>query len=202
MDNRKLFVIILVSLSLLVFGITIVSTSLNSINDDEQIIENPADADPSIPQTAPQTTGTQVLTEYEVTGLKFSGEVLTCTNLTDYEQVIDLRISNLDKGNISISIGYPFSTTIDLQPDQIKRIDLPLLYGVSSINLSSNEEKLTLQVPPCIVRGGSGGNPDSQSSLSSSTDLRPPPPVPELSTIALTGIGVFSLIFMISRSKQ
>ncbi|MFU8766069.1 MAG: hypothetical protein ACNA7I_00075 [Candidatus Methanoperedens sp.] len=198
MNNRKLFVIILVSLSLLVFGITIVSTSLNSINDDEQIIEKPADADPSIPQT----TGTQVLTEYEVTGLKFSGEVLTCTNLTDYEQVIDLRISNLDKGNISISIGYPFSTTIDLQPDQIKRIDLPLLYGVSSINLSSNEEKLTLQVPPCIVRGGSGGNPGSQSSLSSSTDLRPPPPVPELSTIALTGIGVFSLIFMIRRSKQ
>lgn len=196
MNNRKL-VVILVSLSLLVLGMTIVSTSLNTIND-EQIIENPADADPSIPQT----TGTQVLTEYEVTGLKFSGEVLTCTNLTDYEQVIDLRISNLDKGNISISIGYPFSTTIDLQPDQIKRIDLPLLYGVPSINLSSNEEKLTLQVPPCIVRGGSGGNPDSQSSLSSSTDLRPPPPVPELSTIALTGIGVFGLIFMIRRSKQ
>lgn len=207
MINQKLFGIILLSLSLL--GLTgfamtsgnTQSASINTLNTEEQLTEKTlsAIAEPSGTQSA----GTQVLIESQATGLKFSGEVLTCTNLTDIEQVIDLRISNLEKDNITVSIEYPFSRTIELLPDQIKRVDLSLPSGVSSINLFSNEEKLILQVPPCVFRGGSSG--DSQSSFSSSStgqNYQPPPPVPELPTIALTGIGLFCLIFIISRRKQ
>lgn len=206
MINQKVFGIILLTLSLLglagfamTTGIT-PSAGINTPDTEEQIIENTPSANAYF--SGPQTTGTEVLTGSQATGLKFSGTVLACTNLTDYEQVIDLRIKNLDKDNISISIDYPFSRTIELFPNQTKRIDLPLPYGVSSVNLSSNDEKLTLQVPLCISGGGSSGN--SQSSFSSSTeqDFQRPAPVPELSTMALTGIGVFGLIFIISRSKQ
>jgi len=208
MFNQKLFGIILLSLSLL--GLTgfamtsgnTQSANFNTLNTEERISEKTlsANAEPS----GTPTTGIQVLTESQTTGLKFSGEVLTCTNLTDVEQVIDLRISNLDENNILVGIDYPFSRTIELAQNQTKRIDLTLPYGVSSIDLSSNEEKLTLQVPPCFSRGGSSSNSNSESSFSGSTEQRfqPPPPVPELPTIALTGIGLFSLIFIISRRKK
>ncbi len=204
MVNRKFFGIILLSLSLLGlagFAMTTGNTpsaGISTLNIEEQTIGNTLSANAYL--SGPETTGTQVLTLSQETGSKFSGEVVTCTNLTDVEQVIDLKISNLDVNNISVNIDYPFSRTIGLSPDQIKRIDLPLPYGVTSVNLSSNDEKLTLQVPICISRGGSSSH--SQSSFSGSNGDSPPPPVPELSTLALTGIGVFSLIFIISRSKQ
>jgi hypothetical protein len=195
MVNQKFFGIILLLLSLIGlagFAMTTGNTPPAGTIADNQI------ANPSVPQT----TEPQVLTEYQVTGSKFSGDVLACTNLTDFEQVIDLKISNLDENSISVNIDYPFSRTIELSHDQIKRIDLPLPYGVTSVDLSSNEEKLTLQIPLCISRGGSSSH--SQISFSSSNEdpQQPPPPVPELSTMALTGIGVFGLIFIISRSKK
>ncbi len=201
MINKKLFGIILLLLSLLGlagFALTSGNTqSASTLNNEEQLIDNT----PSANADNAGTSVTLEMAESQVTGSKFSGDVLTCTNITDVEQVIDLRISNPGEDNISISIDHPFSRTIELSPDQIKRIDLPLLYGVSSISLSGNDEKLTLQVPPCISRGGSSG--DSQSSLSSSTELpfQPPPPVPELSTISLIGIGMV-MIFIIRRNKQ
>ncbi len=206
MVNQKFFGIILLSLSLLGlagFALTTGNTpsaGINTPNTEEQTIGNTPS--PNAYLSGPQITGPQVLTEYQVTGSKFSGDILTCTNLTDFEQVIDLKISNLDENNISVNIDYPFSRTIELSHDQIKRIDLPLPYGVTSVDLSSNDETLTLQVPFCISRGGSSSH--SQSSFSSSNEdpYQSPPPVPELSTMALTGIGVFGLIFIISRSKQ
>ena len=167
---------------------------------EEQTTGNAPSA--NVDLSGPQITAAQVLPEYQVTGSKFSGEVLTCTNLTDYEQVIDLKISNLMRENISVNIDYPFSRTIELHQNESWRIDLPLPYGVTSVDLSSNDEKLTLQVPPCIIRGGSGGNSESSFSSSNGDSQIPPPPVPELSTIALTGIGMLSMIFIISRSKQ
>ncbi len=144
----------------------------------------------------------------QTTGSKFSGEVRTCTNITDSEQVIDLRLINLDVENQSISV-YPLNTTIDLLKNTKISIDLPLPYGVSTLKLvSSNGEELTIEVPLCISGGWSGDGSDSgsQSSFSGSTDkllpeYKPPPPVPELSTIALTGFGVFGLLFIIRRSK-
>ena len=207
MINQKFFVLILLSLSLIGlagFALTTGNTSsagINTLTIEEQITGNAplADADPS----GTQTTGAQVLTLSQETGLKFSGEVVTCTNLSDSEQVIDLKISNLDQDNISINIGYPFSWTIELIPGQkMNFFEQPIPIGISSIELSSNDEKLTLQVPPCVVRGG-GSSGNSQSSISSSDKdfQQPPPPVPELSTMALTGIGLFGLIFIIRGRK-
>ena len=206
MVNRKFFVIILLIFSLIGlagFALTTgnaTSSDINILNTEEQTTGNTPSADTDL--SGPQITETQVLPEYQVTGSTFSGEVLSCTNLTDYEQVIDLKISNLVKNDISVSIDYPFSKTIELSQNESWRIDLPLPYGVTSVDLSSNDEKLTLQVPPCIGRGGSGGNSQSSFSSSNGDSQKPPPPVPELSTIALTGIGMLSLIFIISRSKQ
>jgi hypothetical protein len=192
MINQKFFgIIILLSLSL----IGLVGFAVTTGNTIENIPL--ANSDPSITQT----TGTQVLTETQATGSKFSGEILTCTNLNNADQVIDLRIRNLDVDNLSISID-PLSKTIKLLPDERKSIDLSLPFGVSSLILSSNDEKLTLQVPPCISRGGSSGNSHISFSSSNGDSKKPPPPVPELSTMALTGIGIFGLIFIINRSKQ
>ncbi|OGM11194.1 hypothetical protein A2Z22_01770 [Candidatus Woesebacteria bacterium RBG_16_34_12] len=204
MINRKFFVIILLIFSLLGlagFALTTGNATSSDINTlNTETIGNTPSANADL--SGPQITEAQVLPEYQVTGSKFSGEVLTCTNLTDYEQVIDLKISNLMRENISVNIDYPFSRTIELHQNESWRIDLPLPYGVTSVDLSSNDEKLTLQVPPCIIRGGSGGNSESSFSSSNGDSQIPPPPVPELSTIALTGIGMLSMIFIISRSKQ
>ncbi|MCJ7695118.1 MAG: hypothetical protein MUO40_06780 [Anaerolineaceae bacterium] len=201
MMNRKFFGIILISLSLLGLAGFALTTGIasdrgvNTADTQDQINPLSSNADPA----GTQTTGTQVLPESQATGSTFSGEIVTCSNL----QVIDLRLSNLIMENQLITV-YPLSTTIELltEPYNIKRKDLPLPYGVSTIRLvSSNGEELTLGVPSCEFGGGeTGGN--SRSSFSSSNGDSPPPPVPELSTMALTGIGVFGLIFIISRNKQ
>ncbi len=182
----------LVGLAGIINMIVIAPTAgINNNIIEKQLTENTpsVNADPSGNQT------TQFMSVSQTTGLRFSGEILTCTKLNDVEQV-DLRISNLDVDNLLISVD-PLNRVIKLSPHQIKRIDLPLPYGVSSLILSSNDEKLTLQVPQCISRGGSSGF-----SGSASQPFNPPPPVPELSTIALTGIGVLGLIFISRRSKQ
>ncbi len=194
----KIIGIFVVLISLLgLAGITLTAGNNNNVIEKQMIENTPsANADPS----GTQNKGTQVLTLSQATGLKFSGEILTCTNITDFEQVIDLRISNLDENNIKIAIDYPFGRTIELLPDQIKRIDLPLPYGVSSINISSNDEKMILHVPPCVSGGGSNSHSGFSSEVEQS--FQPPPPVPEFSTVALTGIGVIGLIFIIQRSKK
>lgn len=172
---------------------------INVLNTDEQRLEISPTV--NVDNSGIQTTGLQTMVESPATGLKFSGEVVSCTINTDVGQKIDLRLSNLDVENQSISV-YPLNTTIELLKNTILRIDLALPYGVSSLILeSSNGEALTVGVPPCISGGWSGSS--SQSSFSSSTEVNnPPPPVPELSTIALTGLGIFGLILIISRSKQ
>lgn len=171
---------------------------INVLNTDEQRLEISPTV--NVDQSGIQTTR-QTMVESPTTGLKFSGEVVSCTINTDVGQKIDLRLSNLDAENQSISV-YPLNTTIELLKNTIIRIDLALPYGVSSLKLESgNGETLTVGVPPCISGGWSGSS--SQSSFSSSTEVNnPPPPVPELSTIALTGLGIFGLILIISRSKQ
>ena len=197
--------IIMISISLLALAGIAITTGfatderINVLNTDEQWLETSPTA--IVDQLVTHTTGLQTMTESPSTGLKFSGEVVSCTINTDAGQKIDLRLSNLDVANQSINI-YPLNTKIDLLKNTILRIDLALPHGISSLILeSSNGEKLTVEVPPCVSGGWSGSG--SQSSFSSSTKVNnPPPPVPELSTIALTGMGIFSLILIISRSKQ
>ncbi|MCE8428057.1 MAG: hypothetical protein J5U19_06705 [Candidatus Methanoperedens sp.] len=199
--------IILFSFSLLVLGSIIITGNVpfGGINDhttEKTLRENTSSDTKDL--AGVQTIKAQALTDSRVAGLKFSGEVLTCTNKTDLEQIIDLRLSNLDKDNLSIDI-YPLSTTIEILKGQIIRKDLNLPYGISSLKLVSNKrEELFLQVPPCLSRGGSSSYDGSQSSFSSPTDQfpRPPAPVPELSTIALTGVGMSGLIFIVRRSRQ
>lgn len=195
----------MISISLLALAGIAITTGfatherINIPNTDEQRVEMSPMA--NVDQSRIQTTGFQTMTESPVTGLKFSGEILTCTIDTDAGQKIDLRLSNLDVENQSISV-YPLNTKIELLKNTIIRIDLALPYGVSSLKLvSGNGENLIVEVPPCNSGGWSGSS--SQSSFSSSTEVnKPPPPVPELSTIALTGLGIFGLILIISRSKQ
>ena len=156
MINRKYFGVLLLSISLLAIGGFALTNGVASVEDidtpdvENQIIEKSlsSNADPA----GTQTTGAQVLPESKATGAKFSGEILTCTKNNEFEQVIDLRLTNFDVEKQSISV-FPLSTTIELltTPYNIKRIDLPLPYGVSTIKLvSNNEEELTLGVPPCI----------------------------------------------------
>ncbi|MCE8428391.1 MAG: hypothetical protein J5U19_08400 [Candidatus Methanoperedens sp.] len=205
--NYKPMLIILLLISLLGLAGVIIMTGIapaggiNIPGTEKQMTEDipSANADPGT-----DTMRTQVLTEAQGAGLKFSGEVLTCTNKTDIGQVIDLKLSNLDLDDLSINI-YPLNSTIELLPGQIIRKDLNLPSGISSLRLVSDKgEELMLQVPPCVSRGGSSSYDGSQSSLSSSTDQfeRPPAPVPELSTIALTGFGIVSMILIMGRSKQ
>jgi hypothetical protein len=54
------------------------------------------------------------------------------------------------------------------------------------------------------ARGGGGSNFEGSWSSTKSLVLSstPPPPVPELSTITLTGIGVFGLLFIITRRNK
>ncbi len=87
-----------------------------------------------------------------------SGEVMTCTNATDAEQVIDLRLSNPGEETKYITV-YPMNKSLKLLPNEIKRIDLFLLKGTDVLTLiSNNGEELELHVPPCVYRGGSAGD--------------------------------------------
>jgi hypothetical protein len=136
--------------------------------------------------------------------LKFSGEVLTCTNKTDLEQVIDIRISNLDVEKKSIMV-YPLNITIELLPDQIKRKDMFLPHGISALNLVSNDgEELSLQVPPCISRGG-GGKASSGLQTTSLSDTTPipkyPTSIPEYPTMAIP-VVVIGLLLIFSIWKK
>ena len=86
-----------------------------------------------------------------------SGEVLTCTNVTDSEQVIDLRLSNPGEEIKNITV-YPMNTSLKLLPREIKRIDLFLLKGTDVLILiPTSGEEFKLHVPPCVYRGGSPG---------------------------------------------
>ncbi len=87
-----------------------------------------------------------------------SGEILTCTNVTDAEQVIDLRLNNSNEETKYITV-YPMNKALKLLPNEIKRIDLFLLKGTDVLTLiPNNGEELKLHVPPCVYRGGSAGD--------------------------------------------
>jgi hypothetical protein len=198
--------VILISISLLGLAGIVITTGIaqfdntNVLNTGEQTLGMSPAA--NVDWLGIQTTGLQTMTGSAASGLKFSGKVMTCSNITDVGQVIDLRLSNLDVNNQSISI-YPLAKTIDLLPKQIKRIDLPLPYGVTTLELvSSNGEKLIIGVPTCVSDGYSSIG--SQIGFSNSTEQsnHPPPPIPELSTNVLIGLGIFGLAFIIGRRNE
>ena len=138
----------------------------------------------------------------ETMELNFSGKILTCTNLTDEEQVIDIRLTNLEAKNKSISI-FPINITLDLLPEQILRKDLFILSGISTLKLVSGDgEERQVQVPPCGSRVSSGSNTGSQTISSASTPTTPKADeIPEFPTIALPIMTIIALLFIMKKTK-
>jgi len=138
----------------------------------------------------------------ETMELNFSGKILTCTNLTDEEQVIDIRLTNLEANNKSISI-FPINITLDLLPEQILRKDLFILSGTSTLKLVSGDgEERQVQVPPCGSRVSSGSNTGSQTISSASTPTTPKADeIPEFPTIALPIMTIIALLFIMKKTK-
>ncbi|NJD51390.1 MAG: PEF-CTERM sorting domain-containing protein [Candidatus Methanoperedens sp.] len=128
----------------------------------------------------------------------FSGEILTCTNKSDIERVIDVRLSNFISDNESITI-YPLNFTINLLPKQIKRIDLHIPYGISTFKLvSGNGGELEIQSPPC-VNGyeGSGSN----TGFNTQTTTKKVDEIPEFPSIMLPVIAIMALLFIMKKRK-
>lgn len=138
-------------------------------------------------------------TEPEETGLNFSGDIITCSNITDTEQVVDIRLTNYDMENKSITI-YPMNLTINLLPKQIKRIDIPLPYNISVLTLtSSTGEELDAQVPLCFSRGSSGS-----ATISFATETIPPEvkEIPEFPSIGLPVIAILVMLFLMKKKNN
>lgn len=130
--------------------------------------------------------------------LNFSGEVLTCTNKSDVERIIDVRLTNLVFDNKSITI-YPLNITISLLPKQIKRIDIFLPYGISTLKLvSSDGEELKVQVPPCTSGGSSGSGTARFNSQTKNIEVGE---IPEFPSIGPPVITVLVLLFLMKKKK-
>ncbi|MFZ3385353.1 MAG: PEF-CTERM sorting domain-containing protein [Candidatus Methanoperedens sp.] len=145
--------------------------------------------------------------------LNFSGKILTCTNFTDVEQVIDIRLTNLEAKNKSISI-YPINITLDLLSEQILRKDLFILPGTSALKLvSSDGEESLVQVPPCGSRVSSASDiagTDMQTTTPAGTPIATQTTnpatskveeIPEFPTIALPIMTIIALLFIMKKTK-
>ncbi|VVB54074.1 Uncharacterised protein [uncultured archaeon] len=135
--------------------------------------------------------------------LNFSGKILTCTNLTDEEQTIDIRLTNLEAKNKSISI-FPINITLDLLPEQILRKDLLILSGTSILKLVSGDgEERQIEVPPCGSRVNSGSSAGFQQTISSTSTPTTPKAdeIPEYPTIALPIMTIIALLFILKKTK-
>ncbi|KAB2946174.1 MAG: hypothetical protein OIN84_09040 [Candidatus Methanoperedens sp.] len=133
----------------------------------------------------------------EAIKLNFSGEILTCTNKSDIERVIDVRLSNFVFDNESITI-YPLNFTINLLPEQIKRIDIFIPYGISTFKLvSSNGEELEIQAPPCV----NGYEGSSNTGFNTQTTIKKVDEIPEFPSIVMPVIAIMALLFMMKKRK-
>lgn len=137
----------------------------------------------------------------EAIELNFSGEVLSCTNKSDVERVIDLRLSNLVFDNKYITI-YPLNLTINLLPEQIKRIDIFLPTGISILQLvSSDGEEYNVQVPTCFSGGSSGSSKGGTASFVKQTTTPRIDEIPEFPSIVLPVISILALLFIMNKKK-
>ncbi|MFZ3170033.1 MAG: PEF-CTERM sorting domain-containing protein [Candidatus Methanoperedens sp.] len=139
----------------------------------------------------------------ETMELNFSGKILTCTNLTDEEQSIDIRLTNLEAKNKSISI-FPINITLDLLPEQILRKDLLILSGTSTLKLVSGDgEERQVEVPPCGSRVSSGSITGFQQTINSTSTPTTPKAdeIPEYPTLALPIMTIIALLFIMKKKK-
>ncbi|VVB96093.1 Uncharacterised protein [uncultured archaeon] len=119
----------------------------NGADTKEQPAENNPPGSPPLAQAAP-----------EITPENISVSALTCTNTTSGEYEVDLRIKNQGTSTRTMII-YPLERIVELLPRQIKRVDILIPYENTILKLIVDDgEKFEVIVPPCVVRGGSGGN--------------------------------------------
>ena len=132
---------------------------------------------------------------------KVSVEALECT-IVRWGYNVNLRFKNPGTETRTVNIN-PIGREVVLSPGDIKLVDL--LLGNDDITLNilvDNGDKLLVQPSNCISRGGSNSGISRLAKVQSSSNTdQPPPPVPELPTLALMGLGVFGLL-LLSRRKQ
>ena len=156
---------------------------------EKQTIENTQSANVS-------PTVFQKYTQVKVIEYNFSGEVVTCINKTNMEQIIDIRLTNLAVENKSVTI-YPFNITINLMAGQIKRTDIFFPTGVSTLKFVSNDgEELNVQMPPCIngYEGSTGG-------FNKQTTSRKVDEIPEFPSVGLPVITIMAMLFILMKKK-
>ena len=180
------------------FGI---DTNLDKGFEPLSTLENQVSYKSNIQNTGPSDIAPGEIrnfTESEETGLSFSGDILTCSNITDTEQVVDIRLTNRDPGNKSITI-YPMNLTFNLLPGQIKRIDIPLPYGTSILTLVSIDgEELKAQVPLCFSRGSSGSDTISFAARTTPNVDE----IPEFPSIGLPVLSILALLFLFKKNNK
>ena len=194
--------LILLSISLFVLAGIFVIEGFVPVSD--VMLENNSFEELNIENDSlPVITPAEIQNSSETIELNFSGKILTCINLTDEEQVIDIRLTNLEAKNKSISI-FPINITLDLLSEQILRKDLFILSGTSILKLVSNDgEERQVEVPPCGGRVSSGSSTgSSQTIYSTSTPTAPKADeIPEFPTIALPIMTIIALLFIMKKTK-
>lgn len=203
----KSWIIGLIGVCIIIAGGLILSTGFAGNSGASKAGENPV-MNTETPSVIPASAELQ---EPSVDD-KISADALKCTIKDSGNHVIDLRLKNPGKETRTITVS-PSSTNIDVLPGQIKRIDLYLAEEVSSLTISADDgTQLQTNVPACIESGGSGNgagvglsqknrkNPPEEN-LNPPEDLAPPAPVPELSPLVLTLVGISGLM-LISRIRR
>lgn len=153
-----------------------------------------------LPNTIDSSTAASSADEDTATSAdeKVSAAALTCTIIDSGDYVVDLRLRNQGSDTRSITI-HPSGTKMDLLPKQTYRFDLHLAQNVPVLNISIEGTELPVQVqsPPCTT-GGSSGSGFSGLAMEDQNPSRqtPPPPVPELSPLVLTLVGISGLLIL------
>lgn len=190
-SNNILLILLSISLFVLVGILVIKEEFVVNATLENHTFEN-------IEKTGPANISPEVFqksTEPEVIELNFSGEVLTCTNKIDVEYVIDIRLRNFDVKNKSITI-YPLNLTFNLLPKQIKRADIIIPNGISTLKLASGGEELKVRVPPCV-----NGNEGSNTGFNTQTTIKEVDEIPEFPSIGLPIISIMVLLFIVKKKK-
>lgn len=169
-----------------------------STNTTSMINEIPSiNATPEIYQLQGDTTSNTII----------SGWISTCTN-SDGKQIVDLKISNNDSVNRSVTI-YPMRNEIKMLPKYKMSMYIVIQTGIKTLTLvSDNREEVKLSVPPCTGGGYSGqdyfgSGPERSMSYNDPESTTKPGPttIPEFPSIIAPVIAVLGLLFITQRKK-
>ncbi len=137
----------------------------------------------------------------EVTPEKLYVEALACTILSTSSYEVDLRMKNTGTETVTVTI-YPPNRKVELPSGETRRMDILIPYEKGILNLVADEgEKLEIQIPPCVSRGGSGtsgrvGLTDNQVTPVDTTPSPSTPPPTEIPEFPWIGFPIVSVIFL------